>query len=235
MPEALWVGGSTSTVVHDDPDRRGSSGQWPHPHLDEASPVGSSGQWSGSARRGRNVVAASPAGRRPRRVPRRRAASRASSAGDPRRDLTVVDVDRVVCLDGVPFWELRTRRSGPHGAGAAGLASHLESVRLPTPDEVEAPAAPGSGGLWLATVGRLAVRTYLGARRAAADPRLTGVLRAGPSVAFVHRPQPGPQCGSGARRHRRPRPGHTGIRPPGVPRRSARGGPSASRVAAQRE
>ena len=109
--------------------------------------------------------------RRPREIP---------------RDMPVVDVDRVVCLDGVPLWELRTDEQVAEPA--AGLASHLESVRLPTPDEVEAPAAPSSGGLWLASVGRLAVRTYLGARRAAADPRLTGVLRAGPSVAsFIAR------------------------------------------------
>ncbi len=50
-----------------------------------------------------------------------------------------------------------------------------------TPDE---PDASSSGGLLLASVGRLAVRTYLGARRAAGDPRLTGVLRAAPSVAY---------------------------------------------------
>jgi dienelactone hydrolase len=36
----------------------------------------------------------------------------------------------------------------------------------------------------LASVGRLAVRTYLGARHAASDPRLSGLLRAAPSVAY---------------------------------------------------
>ena len=41
-----------------------------------------------------------------------------------------------------------------------------------------------SAGLSLASVGRLAVRTYLGARQAAGDPRLAGVLRAAPSVAY---------------------------------------------------
>jgi dienelactone hydrolase len=112
-----------------------------------------------------------------------------------RADVSVADVDRVTCPDGAPLWEPPGNRLRKNHHGAApweprneepsmDLATHLESVRLPTPDEVEAPTSAQSGGLSLASVGRLAVRTYLGARHAAADPRLTGVLRAAPSVAY---------------------------------------------------
>ena len=123
-----------------------------------------------------------------------------------------VGFDRVMCPDGAPLWEpavngraktlalaslWRPRTDGQaetnwpapidmrptSGVPAPDLAAHLESVMIPTGDEAEAPALP-SGGLSLAMVGRLAVRTYLGARRAAVDPRVTGVLRAAPSVAY---------------------------------------------------
>ena len=47
-----------------------------------------------------------------------------------------------------------------------------------------APGQPGSGpGISLSSVGRLATRALHGARDVATDPRLSGLLRAGPSVA----------------------------------------------------
>ncbi len=105
----------------------------------------------------------------------------------------------VVCPDGAPLW--KPVLDGPAGdhkgeplwelrvtAATNGLASHLETVMIPTTDEVEAPTSTPSGGLSFATVGRLAARTYLGVWNAAGDPRLSGVLRAAPSVAsFIAR------------------------------------------------
>jgi dienelactone hydrolase len=179
MPEALWVGGSTSTIDLDDPPHLGprDNGHSKHlggaplwelradghaPHLDD-SPL-----WEPRPRANGNANDLGGATLREPRV--------------PPQGFRVMDVDHVTCLDGVALWELRTDEP------AAGLASHLESVRLPTPDEVEAPTSTASSGLWLASVGRLAARTYLGARHAAGDPRLTGVLRAAPSVAsFIAR------------------------------------------------
>ncbi len=89
---------------------------------------------------------------------------------------------RTTELNGTPLWVPRVngRASDP----ASDPASHLERVVFPAPLEVEEPSASPSGGLSFASVGRLAVRTYLSARNAAGDPRLTGVLRAAPSVAY---------------------------------------------------
>jgi dienelactone hydrolase len=157
MPEALWVGGSTSTIELDDPPHLGPRDNGHTKRLDGA-PLRADGH-------------APHLDDSPLWEPR-----------VPPQGFRVMDVDQVTCLDGVALWDLRPDEP------AGGLASHLESVRLPTPDEVEAPTSTASSGLWLASVGRLAARTYLGARHAAGDPRLTGVLRAAPSVAsFIAR------------------------------------------------
>jgi len=91
-------------------------------------------------------------------------------------------------LDRAPLWE---SGRAPGYQPTKSPVVHLASVRLPhtveteeTDQEDDEPAEAPSGGLSLAAVGRLAVRTYLGARRAAGDPRLSGVLRAAPSVAY---------------------------------------------------
>ncbi|HLM95153.1 MAG TPA: alpha/beta fold hydrolase [Acidimicrobiales bacterium] len=93
----------------------------------------------------------------------------------------------VTDLESAPLWEPNV------DVATEGPGLFLDGVSLPFVEE-RAPDASGvadasaSGGLSLASVGRLAVRTYLGARRAAGDPRLTGVLRAAPSVAsFIAR------------------------------------------------
>ncbi len=82
---------------------------------------------------------------------------------------------------GAPLWErgidVPPKAPGPHLQGVS-VSVAAEDGATDEPDE-----SPG-GGLSLTSVGRLAVRTYLGARRAAGDPRLTGVLRAAPSVAY---------------------------------------------------
>jgi dienelactone hydrolase len=126
--------------------------------------------------------------------------------------VSISDVDRVICPDGVPLWGAPVNgHANGHANGhdraplwepviqtrTMDLASHLESVMIPTTDEAEGPSGqpsspPQSGpppsGLSLASVGRLAVRTYLGARHAAGDPRVAGLLRAAPSVAsFIAR------------------------------------------------
>jgi len=84
-------------------------------------------------------------------------------------------------LGGAPPWErdidVPPEGPGPHPRGVS-LFLAGEDGATDEPD-----GSPG-GGLSLASVGRLAVRTYLGAQRAAGDPRLTGVLRAAPSVAY---------------------------------------------------
>ncbi len=98
-------------------------------------------------------------------------------------------------LEDAPLWELPIERGPTHldsvslwepgnGLPTMDRAPHLDGISLPSGTEAETPASSPPGGLSLALVGRLAVRTYLGARRAAADPRLTGVLRAAPSVAY---------------------------------------------------
>jgi len=55
--------------------------------------------------------------------------------------------------------------------------------------DLATPGQPGSGpGISLSSVGRLATRAFHGARDVATDPRLSGLLRAGPSVAtFIAR------------------------------------------------
>ena len=93
----------------------------------------------------------------------------------------------VTVLEGAPLWEPGV------GVPTGELELLLDGITLPVveeggPDASAVPGTSASGGLSLASVGRLAVRTYLGARRAAGDPRLTGVLRAAPSVAsFIAR------------------------------------------------
>jgi dienelactone hydrolase len=104
--------------------------------------------------------------------------------------------------NGAPLWEPRAPLDAVdaaplfHGVMLPGTNEEVVGVVIsPNADEVQAiphnsPAGPlggpsgdHSGGLFLASVGRLAVRAYLGARQAAGDPRVSGVLRAGPSVA----------------------------------------------------
>jgi pimeloyl-ACP methyl ester carboxylesterase len=102
--------------------------------------------------------------------------------------LWVGEPKSTIDLGNAPLWE------PPPGVGAIDPTPNLPGVWLRTDDAsppfvstVSSPAAPPttlSGGLWLASVGRLAVRAYLGARQAAGDPRVTGVLRAAPSVAY---------------------------------------------------
>ena len=67
-------------------------------------------------------------------------------------------------------------------------------LALATADvDLDAPSPAPSGGLSLASVGRLAVRTYLGARHAAGDPRLAGAVAGRPQRGLLHRPESGPQ------------------------------------------
>jgi pimeloyl-ACP methyl ester carboxylesterase len=80
-------------------------------------------------------------------------------------------------VNGTPLWDPRV------GVHSIDTTPRLEGVRLPTTDEAEEPSKNPSGGLSLASVGRFAVHAYLGARQAAVDPRVTGLLRAAPSVA----------------------------------------------------
>ena len=189
MSEALWVGGATDTIergglalwqppagsmpgVGIDPSALWRSGHNGHSHHNGH---GHNGQ-------GRNGHSG--------------ALERTPWWGTMTNGISVADV---VCPDGAPLWkpslngrawdrdseslwELRS------AASTTDLASHFETVMIPTTDEVEAPTSTPSGGLSLATVGRFAARTYLGALNAAGDPRLSGVLRAAPSVAsFIAR------------------------------------------------
>ncbi|HVA02590.1 MAG TPA: alpha/beta fold hydrolase [Acidimicrobiales bacterium] len=188
MPEALWVGGSTSVIDLVDRSRQGPSTNGHTAKHHNGVPL-----WEPRANGIGKVLGDAPLWEQPPLVNGHAKSHNGAPLWEPRpplRDTTVIDVDRVVCLDGVPLWELRIddQVDNRDGDRTGGLASHLESVGLPTPDEVEAPGSTTSGGLSLASVGRLAVRTYLGARSAAGDPRLTGVLRAAPSVAsFIAR------------------------------------------------
>jgi dienelactone hydrolase len=105
-------------------------------------------------------------------------------------------------LEGGALLDKSSAVSAPLDSHPGSYAPSLPSVRLPTlntappevpaetpaPDPPDAQGSPGlpglpGAGLSLASVRRLAVRAYLGARRAAGDPRVTGVLRAAPSVA----------------------------------------------------
>ncbi len=80
--------------------------------------------------------------------------------------------------NGTPLWQLPTDTS------AGSPAPVVPQATAPVDSDLEAPSPALSGGFSLASVGRLAVRTYLGARQAAGDPRLAGLLRAAPSVAY---------------------------------------------------
>ena len=84
---------------------------------------------------------------------------------------------------------------GPRpAAGATGLASHLESVGLPTPDEVEAPTPHGIrwtvAGVGGTPRGADLSRRPPGGRRPPADRRLAGRAQRG----VVHRPEQGPRA-----------------------------------------
>jgi dienelactone hydrolase len=167
MADALWVGGATATI-----ERASTDGV---------------ALWQGQADSTAHlapIVVATPATN----------GHRARPDGTPLWK-PVAPVARVVGLDGAPLWEAPVNGGGM-GLDAAplwqtrtrplavDLASHLESVMIPTTDEVEAPPSGSPGVLSFATVGRLAARTYVGARNAAGDPRVSGVLRAAPSVAY---------------------------------------------------
>jgi dienelactone hydrolase len=80
-------------------------------------------------------------------------------------------------VNGTPLWDPRVRMP------SIDATPRLQSVRLPTTHEAAVTLADPPGGLSLASVGRFAVRAYLGARQAAVDPRVAGLLRAAPSVA----------------------------------------------------
>jgi len=207
MTETLWVGGATSAIdvdVHSpsvDPSLLEGAPLWePRPVLavevdripfsNPPAPLTTPTAAPGSGYNDDPLWGSPPDGHGARRRRAGRGPARVKGT-----DIRVMDLDRVLCpdgaplwgpptnghandVDGVPLWEPRTGEPTPD------LASHLERIMRPRTGDMEPPRTAPSGGLSLASVGRLAVRTYLGARRAAGDPRLTGVLRAAPSVAY---------------------------------------------------
>ncbi len=198
MADALWIGGPATAIDLGDPSlwrarRNGVTTRFEDPPLWETPFPVNGPPVNGPPVNGPPVNGPPVNGRVPPPMVR------------PVRLDSVAELDRVTCPDGAPLWEppVNGRAKELNGvrlwtswteAPAIDLASHLQSVMIPTTDDAEptpsAPSAPSgpSGGLSLASVGRLAVRTYLGARNAAGDPRLTGVLRAAPSVAsFIAR------------------------------------------------
>jgi len=96
--------------------------------------------------------------------------------------LWVGEATGAVALDGAPRFELRDEM------WAVDPAPCLQGVVLADGGARGTGTATGGdagddGGLSLSSVGRLATRAFHGARHVAGDPRVTGVLRAGPSVA----------------------------------------------------
>jgi dienelactone hydrolase len=169
MPDALWV---KETASADDLDTKTlwtARGDVWVSHLDR-SPLGEAPTDVWVSHLGRAPLRGAPTDVR---------ATRTQLNGAPLWELPTDVWATPTQLNGSPLWEARaatpTIDASP-GLDSVGLAS-------PDRDEIPVPQADSSGGLSLASVGRFAVRAYLGARQAAGDPRVTGLLRAAPSVA----------------------------------------------------